>query len=85
VSRLNQETQMTKAAAIGGYQAKVLLVGKQGELAFDGAERDDDTWRPVAVEPAQPLAEVLDLALSKLVPVPSALQVLLKEQLGSHD
>ena len=77
---------MARVAAIGGYQTKVTLVqGEQGELALDGAERDDDTWRPQPIELAQPLAEALDLALSKLVPVPSALQVLLNEKLGGHD
>ncbi len=73
---------MTKAAAICGYQAKVLLVGVQGELALDGAERVDDTWRPVAVEPAQPVMQALEQALDELQPTPSALQTLLNEKLA---
>lgn len=78
---------MTKVAAVGGYQAKVLLrgeQGEQGELALDGAERNDDTWRPVPVEPAQPVMDALNESLSKLEPVPSALQTLLNEKLGGH-
>jgi len=74
---------MVKAAAISGYQAKLALVqGGQGELALDGAERKDDTWRPVPIEPAQQVMDALKEALSKLEPTPSALQVLLNEQLS---
>lgn len=74
---------MAKVAAIGGYQAKVTLArGEQGELALDGAERNDDTWRPLAIEPAQPVIDALNESLSKLEPVPSALQTLLNEKLS---
>jgi hypothetical protein len=76
---------MAKVGAVGGCQAKVLLVGEQDELALDGAERDDGTWRPRPIEPAQSVMDALNLALSKLVPAPSALQMLLNEKLGGHD
>lgn len=73
---------MTKVAAVGGYQAKVTLArGEQGELALDGAERNDDTWRPQPIEPAQPVIDALNESLSKLEPTPSALQQLLNEKL----
>jgi hypothetical protein len=70
-----------RAGAVAGYQAKVLLRGEQGDLELDGAERSNDTWRPVAVEPAQAVMDALDEALSKLEPTSSALQVLLNEML----
>ena len=73
---------MTKVAAIGGYQAKLALVGEQGTLALDGAERDDNIWRPVVVEPAQPVMGALVAALDKLEPTPSALHALLNEKLA---
>jgi hypothetical protein len=76
---------MAKVGAIGGCRAKVLLVGEQGELALDGSERDDGTWRPRPIEPAQSVMDALHLELSKLAPVPSALQMLLNEKLGGHD
>jgi hypothetical protein len=73
---------MPKAAAVGGHQAKLALVGEwHGKLALDGAEREGQAWRPEAVELAQPLAEALDQALSALTPTPSALQRLLNEKL----
>lgn len=72
---------MTKVAAVGGYQAKVLLVREQCELALDGAERNDDLWRPVPVEPTQPVMDALHQALIALEPTPSALRVLLSEKL----
>lgn len=72
---------MTKAGAVGGYQTKVLLVGERGELALDGAEREGDNWRPVAVEPAQPVMDALNETLNALQPTPSALHVLLAETL----
>lgn len=73
---------MVKAAAIGGYQAKVTLVESQAALALDGAEREGDTWRPTPVELAQATAEALDASLSALEPTPSALHLLLAESLG---
>jgi hypothetical protein len=58
---------MVQAAAIGGYQPKVALgEDTQGELAPDGAERPDNTWRPLLVEPAQSTMDALNEALSKL-------------------
>ena len=72
---------MVKAAAIGGYQAKLALVGEKGVLALDGAERDDGAWRPVPIEPAQAVIDALNESLSKLEPVPSALRTLLNEKL----
>ena len=73
---------MTRAAAVGGYQAKVILVDEQGRLALDGAEREGESWRPGKVVPAQDTADALDAALSALQPTPSALQLLLAESLG---
>lgn len=73
---------MVKVAAVGGHQAKVVLVDTEHGLALDGAERTEDSWRPVPVEPAQPLAEALDAALSPLQPTPSALHLLLAEALS---
>jgi hypothetical protein len=73
---------MPKAAAVGGHQVKLALVGERhGKLALDGAEREGWCWRPVPVELAQPLWEALDRALSALKPTPSALQALLNEKL----
>lgn len=61
------------------HQAKVTLVEK--ELALDGAEREEDTSRPVLVEPAQSQIDALNKALSELTPTHSALQDLLNEKL----
>lgn len=73
---------MVRVAAVGGNQAKITLVqGKQGALALDGAERIGEAWRPGRVEPAQPVMDALDQAMSAMVPTPSALQVLLNESL----
>jgi hypothetical protein len=73
---------MVKVGTVSGYQAKVTLVENEAGLALDGADRADDTWRPVPVEPAQATAEALDAALSALQPTPSALHLLLAESLG---
>lgn len=72
---------MTRAAAVGGYQAKVTLVEEQGKLTLDGAGREGDSWRPGRVVPAQDTTEALDAALSALQPTPSALHLLLAESL----
>jgi hypothetical protein len=72
---------MVKAAAIGGYQAKVTLVETREGLALDGAEREGDSWRLVRVEPAQPMMDALKESLSALQPTPSALHTLLAESL----
>jgi len=76
---------MVRVAAVGGYQAKVTLIGGPEMLALDGAERAGDTWRPARVEMAQPLAAALDAALSTLKPTPSALHLLLVESLPPND
>jgi hypothetical protein len=73
---------MVRVAAVGGHQAKLALVEVQGELALDGAERVGASWRPTPVEPAQPLMDALNEALSQLEPTPSALQMLLNEKLS---